>query len=155
MEELASLAELATAPPFEVGTRVLVHEDGYVYISVGNTRPEIRDRLGWTQGNVWMPDHVEGRLLVQHPEIQPSVDAMAHVLSHPIRVGLRRGKAGEPSVQFIIGGDELRTLGYLRSRSTLYVDVLVELRQMQDEVILRGYHISPMNRIPGRRPIWP
>ena len=59
MEEVATLAELAIAPSLEVGTRVLVREYGYVYISVGNTLPEIRSRLGWTQDNVWMPDHVE------------------------------------------------------------------------------------------------
>lgn len=157
MEELTSLAELATAPPFDVGTRVLVLEDGYVYISVGNTLPEIQARLGWTQGYVWMPDHVESRLLVQHPEIQPSVEAMAYVLSHPARVSLRQGNAGEPCVRFVTGGGELRALGYLRSRSTAFVDVLVlvELRQIDDKVVLRGYHISSMNRIPDRTQIWP
>lgn len=40
-----------------VGTRVYVEEDGIRYIAVGNTTPQIAQLLGWTQANVWMPEH--------------------------------------------------------------------------------------------------
>lgn len=153
--ELERLVELATTPRVVIGTRVLVREDGHVYISVGNTLPEITTRLGWTQGNVWMPDHVEWRLPIQHPEIESCVEAMAFVLSHPNTANLLLGDAGEPSVRFVISGDELRDAGYLRSRRTRYVDLLVELRRVEREIILRGYHLSPANFGAGRRQIWP
>ena len=154
MEELASLAELATAPLVDVGTRVLVHEDGYVYISVGNTRPEIRDRLGWTQGNVWIPDHVESRLPVEHPEIVSPVQAMAFALMRTHHVG-QEHRAGELFTRFLVTGSAAHGAGYLASRSVALVDLLVELRNTRGQVLLRGIHIAPTRHGPRGRHIWP
>jgi hypothetical protein len=155
VEELTSLAELATAPPFEMGTRVLVHEDGCVYISVGNTRPEIRDRLGWTQGNVWMPDHVERRLSRVHPEIEQPVGVMALVLMNPLAVNLRTGREGVPEVRFLASSNGPRSAGYLQSQSIAHLDMLVELRPADHATHLRAFHLAPTKRFERRRLIWP
>ena len=153
MEELARLAGLATAPPFDVGTRVFVREDGYVYISVGNTRPEIRDRLGWTQGNVWMRDHVELRLPLEHPEIATPVRAMAYALGRAHEANL------EPDAprrfRFVVDADWMRNEGLVESQTMKYVDVIVELRTVDEEVILRGYHLAPTRHGPRGVQLWP
>lgn len=154
MNELETLAELAIAPLVDVGTRVLVREDGYVYISVGNTLPEIRDRLGWTQGNVWMPDHVELRLAIEHPEIVRPLQAMGFALIQPHDVG-QEYRGGAFFTRFLVIGREAYAAGILTSRSIALVDLLVELRSTGGQVLLRGMHIAPTRNGPRGRHIWP
>lgn len=51
------LRDLGTIPAVPIGTRVMVDEDQKAYIGVGFTSPEIANRLGWDQENIWMPEH--------------------------------------------------------------------------------------------------
>lgn len=84
--QLRRLADLAAEPERPVGTRVRIEEDGFVYTSVGNTRPEIAARLNWTQPNVWLPDHALKRIRSKHPVINDPVLAGAALLRNPTSV---------------------------------------------------------------------
>lgn len=153
IRRVRTLEQLAVEPARPVGTRIHVDEDHFVYISVGNTRPEIAERLGWTGRNVWMPDHVERYLHERHPEISPPVEAVALVLGNPLAV--HREPIEIQKVRFIASADDLRAAGLISSRSMKLVDVMVELRDVGLETVLRTFHLAPTRHGVRGPQLWP
>lgn len=136
-----------------VGIRILVDEDRNVYVSIGNTTAEIRERLGWTQQNVWMPEHVEQYILRKHGVFSDPI-AIAHaVLSTPTSVHLDSYE--EDQFYFVVGRDRLIEQGFALSDGISMVDAMVELRQVQDTELLRFFHLSPRDRNRGGLQLWP
>ena len=137
-----------------VGTRVFVHEDGITYIGVGNASSEIAERIGWTQVNVWMPEHVYTYALTKRSRIFPKPALLASsILTHPDSVhrAVRRNDAW----YFITSGTALRDRRVLTSESTRYVDAAIELRHVSGGSVLRLFHLSPRNRNYGGEKLWP
>ncbi|HET7037318.1 MAG TPA: hypothetical protein VFI42_16655 [Thermomicrobiaceae bacterium] len=150
---LQRLAELATLPGVPVGTRVRVAEDGYGYIGLGQTRPEIAARLGWTQANVWMPEHVERYVLRQHQEIRRPIEASAYLLGHPDAVS--EDPQNPALIRFLIGASAIRSAGFIASRTMTFIDLLVELRRVDGEVLLRAFHLAPATQGRTGTARWP
>jgi hypothetical protein len=140
--------------PMPVRTQVLVEEDGFLYIALGNTSPPIAQRLGWTQANVWLPEHALLAILRKRGwVILDPVAAATEVLAHPIIV--RRDQRPDDAVCFIAEPSNLRQLGLLRSETTRYVDALVELRKVPGGNLLRLFHLSPRDNDEGGEQLWP
>lgn len=97
-------------PAVAIGTRVFVEEDESVYISVGNTTAEIAARLGWTQENVWMPEHALKWNRTWHPVILDPPGTAALVLRHADSVHEDQ-KYPQNAWYFLVDGDVLRTAG--------------------------------------------
>jgi hypothetical protein len=148
-----TLGELAIEHPVPVGTRVFVQEDGIIYTGVGQTRIEIASRLGWTQPNIWIPEDAFQDISHEH-DVYTSVSlAASSVLQHPLSVYKGRGP---PFTSFVIEGDTLRDHGLLTSRSTQFVDAVVESRRSTGErMFLRLFHLSPATRNKGDMQLWP
>ena len=147
------LHDLGTMDLVPVGTRVYVEEDGIAYIGVGSTTLIIAQHVGWTLSNVWIPDHVEMRIVVKHG-VFPSIVAAAHaVLSDPISVHVHN--RGQNFFYFFTEGERLRDEGLLTSRSTDFVDGVVELRHVSGGNVLRLFHLAPTDRNKGGRQLWP
>ena len=79
MRRLAGLSNLATEPFLPPGTRVHVAEDDRIYVGIGFVTPDVATRLGWTQGNVWLPLRELERIKHRHPEL-PDPVASAHAI---------------------------------------------------------------------------
>lgn len=151
---LTHLSDLAREPAIPVGSRVLVAEDGHIYISIGNTTPAIAARLGWTQANVWMPEHVLTGINWRHPVIIDPITSASRVLQAPLSV--HEDPRGRPDHSYwIIPAQALRNEGLLASRSTRYVDAVVELRYVGESGLLRIFHLSPRSRNQGGLQLWP
>lgn len=88
------LRDLGLMPAVAVGMRVLVDEDEHVYVSVGNTTSEIMERLGWTQGNIWMPELAETHIITRHRTFPDPIGAAGVVLTVPSGVYQDRREAG-------------------------------------------------------------
>ena len=140
-------------PGLPVGTRVHMAEDGYVYVSAGTTRPEIAAWLGWTQANVWMPEHVERYLLRRHQEIRRPIEAGAYLLSHPDAVS--EDPKNRALIRFLIDAHTMRSAGFIASRTMAFIDLLVELRRVDGEVLLRAFHLAPATQGPRGTVRWP
>ena len=148
-----SLGELATEPRVPVGTRVFVEEDGIIYSSVGQTRPEIASYLGWKQPNIWLPSHAMRRIQTRHKVILSPVIAASMVLEDPLSIHV----GYEPNhAYFICDATALRTVGTLTSQTTRWIDLVVESRQAFDgRRFLRTFHLSPATRNKGGKQLWP
>lgn len=152
IQRLRRIVDLATEPELPVGTRVRVEEDEVVYTSVGTPAEQIEARLGWTQGNVWVPAHALEYMSERHPEIRNPIGAIAWILMNPGHVNEEPGKS---EMRFLVDASDLREAGFLRARSVKLVDVIVELREVDDNVVLRAFHISPTRQAPRGRRRWP
>lgn len=115
-----------------VGTPVYVDELREIFYSVGSTTPAISRRLGWTAGGVWMPEAV---------------------LNQPISV--HEGRKDPAKRYFVVEGETLRALGLLASRSTRYIDAVVEWHQVPGGTYLRLFHLSPRKWNRGGKRSWP
>lgn len=148
------LRDLGTMGLVPAGTQVQVAEDGFLYIAVGNTSPHIAQRLGWTQANIWMPEHVLRDIMGKRSWIIPDpVAAAALILAIPVTV--RKDQRPDDAVRFIVEATELRRRGLLQSASTRYVDTLVELREAPGGNLLRLFHLSPRGKNQGGEQLWP
>lgn len=132
---------------------MFVEEDGRIYIGVGHTSRAIAARLGWAQGNIWLPDHELHRIATRHPVLPDTIAAAEAVLSNPLSVHDNPRKPD--SVYFIVNADEMRNRGLLASRSAPYVDAVVELRRAGTSFWLRMFHLSPAHRNKGGAKLWP
>jgi hypothetical protein len=147
------LADLASDVRFPAGTLVRVEETHELFHSVGTTLPIIADRLGWTQGSVWLPESAMRRMEINHPEFADPVQAIGIVLTHPIAVCDVPDVPNQ--VQFFADAQRLRQERLVRSRSIRTVDVLIELRRAADDIYLRAFHLSPMRKPKEGRLRWP
>lgn len=153
IDRVTSLATLGALPPLLVGALVLVEETEELFLNVGNTMPEIAARLGWTQGNIWLPERARRYITERHPVFLDVLAAVRTVLSQPVSVHEDRKRRG--GLYFVLSGDTLRALGLLASQSAAYVDVLVELRSVQGGAYLRVFHLGPSDRKRGGKQLWP
>jgi hypothetical protein len=152
--QVERLRDLGALDPLPVGTRVRVHEDGILYIGIGNALPEVAAHIGWGQANVWMPEHVYRYSVAKRSSIFPEPALLASsVLTHPDSVhrDVRRNDAW----YFITSGTVLRDRRVLTSESTSYVDAAIELRRVSGGSVLRLFHLSPRNRNYGGEKLWP
>ena len=134
-----------------VGAQVTVEETSRSYYSVGRISTTIAEHLEWDFSNIWMPDHVFARLPRDHPEISNPIEAMAHVLVYPISVGID----DDPNfVRFLIEATAMRQAGFVSSKRMRFVDVIVELRHVDGEIIPRGYHLAPTRHGTRGRQLW-
>lgn len=148
-----SLGELATEVSVPVGTRIFVEEDGIIYTSVGQTRPEIASRLGWTQPNIWLPSPALRDMRIYHEVIVDHINAAALALQNPFSVHEGRD---EGQYYFFLYAELFREAGLLTSRSTRFIDAVVQLRETIDgSKLLRLFHLSPATRNKGGRQLWP
>jgi hypothetical protein len=148
------LADLARLPPQPVGSAVYVAEENAVYFSVGNLNRQLWAPIGWQFENVWMPDHVHSYLLSKRRAVFTDIFlAAAGVLEHPRSIHEDRVTRG--ALYLFADGRTLRELGVLRSKSTPFVDAVLELRDVAGTVVPRLFHLSPRNRNRGGRRIWP
>lgn len=153
IREVAGLGNLADQTPIPPGTHVRVLEDGITYTSVGQTLPEIAARLSWTQGTIWMPDHVLRDIALDHPVIVDPIQVAQMLLQAPISVHIGRNSN---QWYFLGSGPALRAANMLTSRSVPYVDAVVELRRTSlGSHMLRLFHLSPATRNKGGARLWP
>lgn len=155
-EEIPSfgrLSDLVTHPSVPVTTRVLIEEDRWIYICVGQARADIAASLGWKDENVWMPEHVLRYVRDRHPAILDPVRAFSVVLQQASTV--HEDLKDKNHRYFIIDARDLRAAGLLRSQTTRYVDAVVELRQVPGGRVMRAFHLSPSKRNQGGRQLWP
>lgn len=152
-ERVQYLRSLATAERCPVGTRVLVEEDQFTYVSVGQTTTEIANLLGWSQGNVWMPEHVLHYIQHRHEVILDPVATAAAALRQSTSMHLDHA---EPEIKriFYIDAETLRKEGLLSSQTARYVSAGVELRHTSGDTLLRLFHLSPHRITRGER-LWP
>ncbi len=124
------------------------------YYGCGTTAPEIAERLGWTQQNVWMREPERNYVLREHPNLFTDLDqAIAYVLGQPDSV--HENPRGMGDFYFIVSGERLRAAGLLLSRRTRLIDAVVELRAVLDGSFLRLFHVAPALRNNGGRQLWP
>lgn len=153
LPRLRSLGELATTPSVPVGTQVFVEEDGIIYTGVGQRRPDIVLHLGWSQPNIWLPSHAQRKMERDHDVILDHVSVASFVLQNS--VGVQVGQE-QDTYYFIVGASPVRAMGLLTSRSTRFVDLVVQSRQASDgRRFLRLFHLSPATRNKGGRQLWP
>lgn len=153
LRRVKRLGDLATEPSVPVSTRVLVEEDGIVYIGTGHTSTEIAARIGWTQPNIWIPAHALSRMIRDHDIIHDHIAVASFILQHPTSVHVGRE---QDECYFIVHANIIRTMGLLNSRSTKFVDIVVQTRQASDgRRFLRLFHLSPATRNKGGRQLWP
>lgn len=150
---LKRLHELVTEPRVPVGTRVYVEEDEREYIGVGHTTQEIAARLGWTQGNIWLPEREFRRIAMRHPVLPDPISAAEAIVSDPLSVHDNPRKVD--SIYFNINADEMRHRNLLASQSAPYVDTVIELRRAGASIWLRMFHLSPAHRNKGGIELWP
>lgn len=151
--KVESFANLGASPALAVGTHVLVEEDGWLYINTGQAPDDIEHALGWEHENIWMPQHVLRYISRHHPVISDPVLAMSAVLRQPLSVHQDLKAAHH---RYLIADAELlRAKSLLASRSTRYVDAVVELRRIHGGRILRAFHLSPTKQNRGGRQLWP
>jgi hypothetical protein len=147
-------AELTELPALAPGTSAFVEDDHYVYWSVGNLDAEVAKSIGWNHRNVWMPNHVYVDLLEARKAVFASPIAVAAaLLISP--TGIYRDRRQTGGLYVIADGDYLRRQGLLRSRSTRYVDAVIESRHIQGFVLPRIFHLSPRKRNHGGEQLWP
>lgn len=152
-ESIPRLHQLGTMDRVPIGTRVYVEEDGFIYIGVGNTSSQMARRLGWTQANIWMPEHVESSILLKHRVFPNPVVSAQVVLTNPSSV--HNDRRGPGFIYFFVTAERLREAELLTSRSTDFVDGVVELRHVSGGQVLRFFHLAPVDRNKGGRQIWP
>ncbi len=153
LRRLERLTDLAIEPHVPVGTRVFVEEDGTIYTGVGQTRPEVAAHLGWTQPNVWLPLHAQRKMERDHDVILDHISVASFVLQNSVSVQVGHER---DSYYFIVAASQVRELGLLSSRSTRFVDLVVQSRQASDgRKFLRLFHLSPATRNKGGRQLWP
>ncbi|HVX28846.1 MAG TPA: hypothetical protein VHA53_00095, partial [Nitrolancea sp.] len=131
---VATLAELGASTRQLAGTRVLVDEDGLIYTSVGGTTDEIADRLGWEQRHVWMPDHVLSTIRGRHTIFVDPIAAASVLFQRPN--GVYSDLRGQHIRVFLATASLLRDRGLLTSKSTRYVDAILEERRVENGYIL-------------------
>lgn len=153
LQRVALLRDLGSMGRVPVGTRVHVKEDGFIYAGIGQTTPEIIDRIGWDQANVWMPERVETGVLIEHGVVPDPVLAAHAVLVGALSV--HEDRRGRGFVYFVTVAERLRVVELLTSRSTDFVDGVVELRHVLDGRLLRFFHLAPADRNKGGRQLWP
>jgi hypothetical protein len=146
------LRDLADEPLLPVGTRVVIRENEWVFHRVGNTRPEIASRLKWGQKNVWVPAPALQHIVTTHPEIREPIAGMAFGLNHLLTASEVPDKS---EVRFLIDAKDMRSEGYLVSRSVNFVDLLVKLWSDNGEIVLRGFHLAPTRRVSRGQQRWP
>lgn len=147
------LRDLGTMDIVPVGTRVRVDEDGISYVGIGTSAPVIRHHLRWPLSNVWLPEHAELTIIEKHG-VFPNVPAAAHhILTDPLSV--HHDGRGPNFVYFFTAGDRMRAVGLLTSRSTSFVDGVVELRHVTGGTVLRLFHLAPTDRNKGGQRVWP
>lgn len=150
---LTHAEELATSHSFERGTQVLIDETQERFYCAGYTTRVIATRLGWTQANIWVPDHAKQNMEDGHPEFTDHLRAIEIVVTRPISV---HDVPEEPNqIQFFANANVLRDKGVIRSRSMETVDVLIKLRLIHTETYLRAFHLSPMRHTRGGHQLWP
>ncbi len=149
----ATEAELGIAPTMPVGTWVEIEHSGQRFVSVGSTRPEIASRLGWTQGNVWLPEVAREYILASHPVFSDLMAVISLMLLEPDSV--HQDPLMEGGTLFVVSARKLREAGLLMSRSAKFVDAVVELRVTGGGAYLRLFHLSPASRNRGGEQLWP
>jgi hypothetical protein len=150
---IATLAELGARLHDPVGVRVFVEEDRTVYTSVGRTTDEIAWRIGWTQSSVWIPEHARQDMLEKHGVIRDPIVASSLVLLNPLGVWKRDG---QPTCWlFFADSTMLREADLLGSRTTRYVDAIIEARPVKNGTVLRLFHLSPRKKNYGSIQLWP
>lgn len=137
-----------------MGSIVWVADPEVAFRAVGNLTDRIARTVGWTHQNVWMPDHVYSDLADARglPFVNP-IEVAAAMLDGPISV--HRDKRQANALYLIASGQTLRERSVLLSRSVLYVDAVIELRQINDMVLPRLFHLSPRKRNHGGVQLWP
>lgn len=153
IDRVTRLRDLGEISAIAIGTRVFVVEDEHIYIGVGNSTAEIASRLGWSQQNVWLPEHVHQNLLWRHPEIKKPIDCMASILRDPETVN---AEPGQPAYfRFLVDAVTVRTAGFVTSRTMKRVDVIVEFRQVDGGSLLRAFHLAPTRHPARGLRLWP
>ncbi|WP_238538461.1 hypothetical protein [Nitrolancea hollandica] len=132
---------------------MMVDEDQKAYIGVGFTSPEIANRLGWDQENIWMPEHALQWIQANHATLSDPIGAAHIILNHPRSV--HQDLQSDDGIYFITDAEELRSGGLLKSRSTRYVDAVVRFEWVSDGAFLRPFHLSPRKRNQGGFQLWP
>ncbi len=150
---VAWLRDLGTMDVVPVGTRMHVEEDGFIYTGVGQTTPEIIGHIGWKLANIWMPDHVETGILLKHGVFPDPVVAAQVIWTEPLSV--HHDRRGQGFIYFLIAAGRLREAGLLTSRSTDFVDGVVESRHVSGGYLLRFFHLAPVDRNKGGQQLWP
>ncbi|CAN5120191.1 hypothetical protein BH23CHL1_BH23CHL1_21980 [soil metagenome] len=150
---LGRLADLVGHPPAPVTTRVLIEEDHWIYICVGQARADIAATLGWNDENIWMPEHVLRYVSERHPVILNPVRAFSVLLQQALTV--HEDRKDKNHRYFIVDGETLRADGLLSSQTVRYVDAVVEWRHVPDGRIMRAFHLSPNKRNQGGQQLWP
>jgi hypothetical protein len=153
---IRSEAALGTLPPVAPGTVAeLPQPDGTIwrYYGVGGTPPEIAARLGWTQANAWLREPERDRIIALHDVFPHLERAVAFVLANPTSVYAVRD--APTHARFVSPGFALRQAGLLASRTTRYVDAIIEPRTVEGGTYLRAYHFAPASRDKGQVRLWP
>lgn len=156
MIRIQSEGDLATLNPLPVGTLVTFDHCGQLlhWWCIGQIPAAIRDALGWDTVNVWIAApalrhmlHDEGARIFPTP-----FEALNYLLTYPdfiLRPPRLPGAAG-----FWVEADRLRTLGLLASKSTKWVDGIIEPRGVETGVYLRIFHFGPRHRIGDGERLW-
>jgi hypothetical protein len=131
----------------------MVEEDASIYTSVGRTTDEIARRIGWTQANVWIPEHARQDMLEKHKVISDPMAASNLILLNPLGVWMLDGNSTYRL--FFAGATMLREAGLLGSRTTRYVDAIIEARSVENGSVLRLFHLSPRKKNYGSIQLWP
>ena len=150
---VATLAELGASSVDAVGIRILVEEDGTVYVNVGRTTDEIVKDRGWTERHIWTPDHVRTYIQKKHPAITNPVLAASQIIQQPDYVYI--DERDFHNRIFVVDASVLRNVEAFQSTSTRYVDAIIERRPVEGGFILRLFHLSPRKKLPDGAQTWP
>lgn len=153
-EVIRNVRELVRLPALRVRTEVLVEEENLGYVCVGNFSLPVRQAIEWPYANVWMPLHVHTYLLQKRADVFADIaHAAAGVLEDAVSV--HRDRLPGNYLYVLTEARNLRGRGVLRSRTTRYVDAVIELRTISGVTIPRLFHLSPRDRNQGRKQLWP
>jgi hypothetical protein len=103
---------------------VHILEDGVTYACVGALPDSFVTRLNWPTGNVWMPDHAITWVSMRHAVLNDPARCAGTVITNADSIHI---DSNYPDYRyFILEADPLRSVGLLTSRSTRFVDAVVE-----------------------------
>src|SRR5205823_2637534 len=132
---------------------VVVSETGGVFVSVGQAEPQIATSVGWLPQNVWLPERELDRIRRKHQVFPDTIAAARMLLTRP--TSAHRDRHLADAVYLVTSGELLRQAGLLTSRTTRFVDAVVDFRRAGAAGYLRLFHLGPSNRNKGGAQLWP
>jgi hypothetical protein len=154
MQRVEDQSDLGALGPQSFRSPVLVERTRTICWAVGLPAPSIMRRLAWPVANVWMPDHVVTYVRRHKPGVLDVFLLVTELLERPDDVYWSHEDPDRVAL-FSAAAPRLQAKGLLRVRRTPYVEAAVELRSLRGVSVARLFHLSPMNRIPEGKQLWP